>query len=723
MTKYNILFSGSAPLLKRCAKKMESFLLTKKLLEKACGNTNMFPSESLCRSIPADSFILCLNSELPAQLQYIPPAGQKAVDDYFVILKNNQSVIISGNRPRSVLSAVRYYTSAVRRAENITDKIVRTVPYRVRAVLEDFPFTCYASAGLNFNTDTYMENIASLGYTSAESNRLSPGHPMSAQWWNYEFTNPSPALFFYTKRHKGVWPEELIAANNRELLAISASAAAYDMGVHFTTFLPRPYPENFFTVNPEMRGSHFCHDYMEKAGIPKAWRLDITRPDVMEFYETMFRMLISQVPNLEHIFLWHGDLGASFAGSGEDNSDAHVLKMMKKFHVMLDGLIAAQKKNIRIWINLWGLPRSIFPAVIAEMPANVGITIKDTIGVQRQFAGLNYTIQDASVISSELGAESRKIMELSESNNRQFMLNQYHDFSEDLDPIHSFPHPVMTYKKFTALKYSKAANFSTNWGIISPEFNPLNLNQEMIFRMMWQDGQNNLDTMLGEILENAGFASVSEKIKSILPQINTAIESWPQLWALRLQDIGIRLRWLVRPLLISKPLSAQEGGYYLNHQIYKINSPHPFNDFLEVNAQQAVDLGRELQAMCGILQNAIKEMMVIRKSLYGIKKQSFNKSLYNPVLASYFLHTTLANVFLFYGTLHSASAEKKDHAEYHKKAGEIKKNEIRNTADAHAFFSCNPDTLLTVQKEWGQCLGENFPALLIKKIKIMKKNF
>src|SRR3989339_941256 len=175
----------------------------------------------------------------------------------FTIYQEEDNLIFSGDCPRTILAGVLYYMHHDKLGHKPEFPISRTSPFANRFVMEDFPFMCYWPTGYDFDLDVYAENLVALGFIAMECNRFSRLQPMKPYHWSYAFTNPSPAFFVWTPWHNGVWKKELIEANARELRTVINTSVKYGLTPTITTFLPRPYPPEFFDKHPTFRGRMF----------------------------------------------------------------------------------------------------------------------------------------------------------------------------------------------------------------------------------------------------------------------------------------------------------------------------------------------------------------------------------------------------------------------------------------------------------------------------------
>ncbi|MBN8711485.1 MAG: hypothetical protein J0I10_19085 [Verrucomicrobia bacterium] len=522
----------------------------------------------------------------------------------FRIFERGGDIVFTGDRPRSVLAGALYYLHHLDRGTPETLPLKRTSPYRERLVLEDFPFHCYQPTGFDFDPVLYAENLVALGYTAMECNRFSRRELVGEYFEGYQFTNPSPARFVWTRWHEGVWDRDVIGANAAELRACIEIAESFDLEPSFTAFLPRPYPESFFRMHPHLRGSYFRHEHLIRGGHEGFHRIDTDHEEGMEFYRTVYDGLLEENAGLRHFFFWHADLGTGFWKDGEGPSGRSEADRIIEFHEMLEGLFLRHNIPAQVWVNPWAMKEESLPAMNARLPTRVGYAVKDNTDAAHFFGTTPSRLPDLTIISPTIGGLFHKVEKLAAEKNRRVCLCQYQDFSEDLDPVLGVPHPMLSFRKFRALSEAAPDCSSTNWGVISPEKNRCTVNQDVIREMVWRAEEVLCIEELVPRLIPGGDA-FRQQIATAWRKADIALQIWPQYWGLRLQDGGLRYRWLVKPLLLGDGIAHGEREYYLARQGYRIDSATPFKDFLDLENCQAREIAGWYAEMVELLGGAI----------------------------------------------------------------------------------------------------------------------
>ncbi|MDR1280531.1 MAG: hypothetical protein LBK99_06880 [Opitutaceae bacterium] len=643
-------------------------------------------------------------------------------DGTFRIAEDNDILVFTGDRPRSVLAGVLYYIHHHKRGTLPPLPLTRTSACRERLVLEDFPANIYQPTGFNFDLECYAENLVALGYTSMECNRLSQAEPVHPFFEGYQFVNPSPALFVWTRWHEGVWPEGLIRSHAAELRRCIETARAFDLDPAITSFVPRTYPEQFFQRHPHLRGSSFRHEHLRQGNHPAYYRIDTDNPEGLAFYRTLYLETFRLYPDIKHLFFWHADLGTRFWPDGEGPLKRREADRIVEFHAMLDEVLTASCCDARIWLNPWAMPEDCLAELNAKLSPRVGYAVKDNTGAIH-FCGTTLTkLADLTIFTASTGALSHRIREFACDAGREVCLCQYQDFSEDLDPIFGVPHPMLTFRKFKSLRNYGPHASSTNWGLLSPDICPVNPNQDVIREMTWTLGGNGAPEtfagLLPAILPAALSPDIRRGVYHAWLKIDLALQMWPQFWGLRLQDNGMRFRWLVKPLLLaSSGLTDSQKSWYLDAQIYRVDSPDPFNDFSAISPDQCVEVSAIYSEMITLFHSAETLLADLANTATreNTRKEwtQWIEAQITPVRWLRFFFTSFRNQFSFHGL-----AERESLTQGH---CAIIKDEIRNTTEAISHLVANPRSLIIATRgKWGQCFGPDIIHDFEQKLAILK---
>ncbi|EIP99206.1 hypothetical protein OpiT1DRAFT_03717 [Opitutaceae bacterium TAV1] len=634
----------------------------------------------------------------------------------------------TGDRPRSVLAGVLYYIHNYKRGTLPPLPLCRTSVHRERLILEDFPANTYQPTGFDFDHERYAENLVALGYTSMECNRLSQAEPVHPFFDGYQYVNPSPALFVWTRWHEGVWPEDLIHKHAAELRRCIATARAFDLDPAITSFVPRTYPEVFFQRHPHLRGSSFRHEYLRRGDHPAYHRIDTDHPEGLQFYRTLYTEIFRLYPDIKHLFFWHADLGTRFWPDGEGPLKRREADRIAEFHAMLDNVLTAARCDARVWLNPWAMPEECLDDINRQLNPRVGYAVKDNTGALHFCGTTRMKLADLTIFTANTGALPHRIRELARAAGREVCLCQYQDLSEDLDPILGVPHPMLTFRKFKSLHEYGGDISSTNWGVLSPDICPVNPNQDVIREMTWCDAENATgaqpETFVGLLPALLpAIAATSPEIRSGIHEawlkIDLALQMWPQFWGLRLQDNGVRFRWLVKPFLLNPAnLTDAQKTYYLDAQIYRMDSPDPYNEFSVISRDQGVEitaiyteminlLTAAEERMAGLAANAAQDMHTAPQWTSWISAQIV------PTRWLRLFLTTFRNLFSFHG-IQDRTALTPAHRT-------IIEAEIRNTSEILRHLAAHPRSLIIATRgKCGQCFGPDLAGDFDQKLTLLR---
>lgn len=633
----------------------------------------------------------------------------------FRIFEQAGDIIFTGDRPRSVLAGALYYLHHLDRGAAEPLPLERTSPYRERLVLEDFPFHCYEPTGFKLDPVRYAENLVALGYTAMECNRLSRREPVGEYFEAYQFTNPSPARFVWTKWHDGVWDRDVISANAAELHACIAIAESFDLEPSFTTFLPRPYPEAFFRLHPHLRGSHFHHEHLKRGGHEGFHRIDTDHMEGVEFYRAVFDGLLAGNAGLRHFFFWHADLGTGFWRDGEGPLARSEADRIIEFHEMLEEVLLGHGSPAQVWVNPWAMKEECLPGINARLPARVGYAVKDNTGAGHFFGTTPARLPDLTIISATVGGLFHKVEKLAAEKGRRVCLCQYQDFSEDLDPVLGVPHALLTFRKFQSLNETAPGCSATNWGVIPPERNRCTVNQDVIREMVWRAGEMRcIEELLPRLIP--GGEGFRREIAAAWRKADLALCAWPQYWGLRLQDGGLRYRWLVKPLLLPcDVVESHEREYYLARQGYRIDSPTPFKDFLDLELSQAAEIAGWYAEMVELLGGAIAGIERAGRSASRVEAAWAERQL-PPLRWCRRFFLTYQHVFAFHA-LPAGGGKTPEH-------DAILGAEIANTREILAALgTAELDSLVIARRgAWSQCFGPDIAKDFGAKLELLERS-
>ena len=639
------------------------------------------------------------------------PAG---VGRAFAIRREGDNLVFSGDCPRTVLAGALYYIHHAQLGHPPEPPIERTSPFANRLIMEDMAFMCYWPRGFDFDPKIYAENLAALGFTAMEVNRFSRDEPMEPYHWAYRFSNTSPSAYVWTPWHEGVWEKELVEANAAELRSSIDVSVKFGLTPTVTTFLPRPYPESFFERHPGMRGEKFFNGHMEKTGHPPLYRLDTDKQEVQDFYEMLYRGLFDQYPEIGYLFFFHGDLGSGFSKDRAGGSGA--VHRMAGFHRMLQSLLKEKGIDAKVWVNPWHLDEREL-GELDLLPREVGFSIKDNVGIQIMAGTTPLILPDATIITAEVGSAAKTVFGLAEPAGRQVCMAQYQDLSEDLDPVLAVPHPIMTFRKLGKALETSPEYTSVNWGILSPEVIKTNLNQNVIREFCWGERTAEFDGMAAALIPASFTEEQRASVLDAWSRVDKALTRWPQFWGLRLEDSGMRLRWLTKPFGFDEETdTAEVFAFWLDRQIYRYTDADPLNAFMEMTPAQAVEVSGLYAEMVALIAEA-REALSKAKPSPGSACDWLDAQA-DSLRTLELFWTTYVNLLGYWGERLSSTPPCGTAG-----AGcsAYVASEIENVSATIDHLSAHPETIFVAQKgAWGQCFGPDYLDEFSRKLEFMK---
>jgi hypothetical protein len=653
----------------------------------------------------------------PARAQAVIGLGRDlGLDDLpqrtFRIFPRAGQLWIVGDRPRSVLAGALYWIHHRARGAAPLLPFERTSPFLNRLVLEDFPFSCYSPTGVKFDDSTYAENLVALGFTSMECNRFSSLEPIGEFWDGFQSTNPSPSRFVWTQWHDGVWNPDLVAANAAELRRCIDLACQFDLDPSVTMFLPRPYPERFFKKYPHLRGPSYEHEYLGRGGHPDVYCIDTDHPDGIAFYEAVFRAFVNANPLIRHYFFWHGDLGAQFWPDGQGPLKRPLHQRILEFHHLLDRIFQENNTDPHVWINPWAMPEHTFDELNNGLPKRIGYSAKDTPGAIHFNGTARFRMIDATVTTADIGDIAFRLKDLAARSGHKFCLGQYHDFSEDLDPILGAPHPLNTYRRITNMRAFNPDASATQWGVLSPDLSACRVNQDVMREMFWGAQTSCIEDLLPALIPAGLSNQARAKVSAAWRKVDYALQIWPQYWGMRFQGCGVRQRWLIKPLLpVFMKLPEAYFNRLVDRQLYRYNARNIFHEFMDLEDVQA----REISAIYTDMIDLVRQAENLFEEAAEVTGQAADWVLNQlpPTRWMRIFWTSFRNQLAFHV---DAPEDHLSGAQRH-----IILDEIENTRAALDHLRQHPRSLIIASRgAWQQCFGPDLAEDFSLKLNFME---
>ncbi|MFC1564336.1 hypothetical protein ACFL6G_05330, partial [candidate division KSB1 bacterium] len=370
-----------------------------------------------------------------------------------------------------------------------------TIPaYEWHRVSYDYFLTQEGRIQRNFDRESYIKELARLGFTHVEVNGLA--FPMGLETGPKGETYPMfytycPALdqFVYSELNRGLYPYYYLSANLSYLKENAETAEKYGLVPGMLCFEPRSVPEEFFEKYPMLRGARVDHPFRS---FKPRYNMTITHPVVREHYAEMVRKLMKEVPELGFLNIWTNDSGAGFEHTKSlyvgRNGGAYLIREWKD-----DAEIAelAGENALRFLRVLRDAAKETNPGfrVITRMESFYGehdavwsglgndLEIETTSLVQKGW-DMPYThpkykdinqINGGSVYQQQFDPkEKTAINKLKKKDANPHFYFAYGPHSM-FDPLLGIPYPELTYKRLKTLSENNVEYLAHHCGTVPPE--------------------------------------------------------------------------------------------------------------------------------------------------------------------------------------------------------------------------------------------------------------
>ncbi|MCC6414842.1 MAG: hypothetical protein IT582_02910 [Opitutaceae bacterium] len=182
----------------------------------------------------------------------------------------------------------------------------------------DSCLTQYWRSIRKFDRERYVATLAETGFTHVEINGLQAHMPMedSVQSEYYpQFYSYCAGFnhFVDTPLTKGIWPTHYLEANLTNLKSLADLGRKYGLKPGVCMFEPRSLPERFFQKYPTLRGARVDHPFRSR--LPR-YCLAQDHPVTQQHYRAALQALIHAAPELSYMSIWANDSGAGFEHTG-----------------------------------------------------------------------------------------------------------------------------------------------------------------------------------------------------------------------------------------------------------------------------------------------------------------------------------------------------------------------------------------------------------------------
>lgn len=496
-------------------------------------------------------------------------------------------------------------------------------------VTYDFFLTQEGRIQKGLNRDTYVRELARLGFTHIEVNGLA--YPMGIETGPKGEVYPMfytycPALdqFVYSELNKGIYPYYYLSSNMNYLVENAKLARKYGLVPGLLSFEPRSVPEQFFERYPMLRGARIDHPF--RSFRPR-FNMTITHPKVLAHYSEMLGKIMDAVPDLGYMCVWSNDSGSGFEHTKSlyvgRNGGAYLIREWKN-----DEEISrlAGENVIRFLKTLRDAGRKINPEfrVLTRMESfygehevvwkglGNGLDIETCSLVTRGWAipyshplyPDNKDINGGAVHQTEFWPQEME--EVRDLEQRGGKVNFYfaHGPHQMFEPLMGVPYPYLTWEKLNKLYSQGVTNLAQMGGAFPPEKVPFNVNHEAVRTFMFNPA-GDPEKEIYDIALRWGGSGYAETLIEAWKLAEKAIIGFPNISSLY-SALGFTwYRLWVRPFVPDiEALSQEERNYY---EEFMCTTPHNPNN---------VDLGRDVLFCIVPDEKAAKDVIRIDENVW-----------------------------------------------------------------------------------------------------------
>ena len=503
--------------------------------------------QQLPSAIGAHDIVLALGNEAVRYPIFSAAMKGVALESEWELVCQVESggLLIAGPTPRNVCHAALSWIDNPKRELNRLSRY----EFKERFTMWDCPLNQWYRFTEGFDRQEHFRQIALMGHTGAEINRYSDeggfhvNHrkfPGDSYAWYLSY-GPALDAFVESSLTKGLYPQDELAANLKDISDAAELARSYGLKPGFVCYEPRCVSEAVFDRHPGLRGSRTDHP---GRSLEPRYALDIANPLVLEHYAESLTELMKTVPDLRYLVFWTQDSGSGmpfsrrlYAGpNGSYLARSMTLeKMSADFASTL--LEAGRKINPEFEVIMkmgWEYADEERLRITKALPE--GVTVSHILGshvLQGQDTAnpIKYLREDR-----ELGKEPYIATTVS---------TQWDDA-----PLLGIPAPTVLYDRFKVLRAQKVQYSFTLGGVLSSPQCPYSINQEL-YRELIRNPQVDFDVFL---LETAtewcdGKERPAKQLVKAWKDADQTLTNWP---FLKWYDAGVgqtQGRWLTRPLV------------------------------------------------------------------------------------------------------------------------------------------------------------------------------
>lgn len=536
-------------------------------------------------------------------------AGKEDDNAVYFQLKEDGSGVLAATKPHLLYSSLCYVIEVLsdRPVEEYADGKLLSPSFKWQRISYDFFLTQAGRIQKGLNRESYIRELARLGFTHIEVNGLA--FPMGIETGPKGETYPMfytycPALdqFVSSTLNKGIYPHYYLSANLAYLKENAALARKYGLVPGLLSFEPRSVPEEFFARYPMLRGARVDHPLRS---FKPRYNMTIVHPRVREHYAEMMENLMREVPDLGFFCIWTNDSGAGFEHTKSlyvgRNGGAYLIREWKddaeiarvagenalRFFRVLRDAGRSHNPEFRLLTRLesfYGEHETIWKGL------GDGLDVETTSLVARGW-DMPYThpnYPDSKAINGgtaqHQGFDEKESVLAEELRKRDGNAHFYFSMGPHifLEPLLGIPYPWLTHQRIKTLRDSGIDHLAHCGGTCPPELAPYNVNHEVTRRFAF-DAKMDIDAEV----ENIAKKWVGEEHHRVLVEawkrVEEAILAYPNVTPLYSAFGFTWYRLWVRPLVPNiEALSNAERAFY---EDFMCTTPHNPNN---------VDLSRDV---------------------------------------------------------------------------------------------------------------------------------
>lgn len=441
--------------------------------------------------------------------------------------------------------------------------------FKWQRISYDFFLTQEGRIQRNLNRESYIRELARLGFTHIEINGLAFPKPLETgpKGEAYPmFYTYCPALdqFVYSDLNMGLYPDGYLSANLEYLKQNAQLAVNYGLTPGLLCFEPRSVPEHFFDKYPMLRGARVDHPFRS---FKPRYNMTITHPKVREHYAEMMRKLMKEIPELGYIAIWTNDSGAGFEHTKSlyvgRNGGAYLIREWKddeeiaqlagenalRFFRILRDAGRETNPDFRVITRLesfYGEHETVWKGLGDGVDAETASLI--SIGWDMPYAHPRYpdsqSINAGTVYQNQFDEREKTLIDDLEE--RKGLSHFYFAAGPNamFAPLIGIPYPTLTYQRLKTLHDNGVDYLAHSGGTFQPDLVPYNVNHEIV-RSFQFDPELNIDEHIEQLSYKwAGHNLHQTLVKAwklnedalfafpnITPLYSTYGFAWYRLWA------------------------------------------------------------------------------------------------------------------------------------------------------------------------------------------------